>query len=346
MKAIRDYLSGNAIVCMIAMLTLAHITGSLIAAETVGDAGGPRDESSIQTGSGKQYQTTVDRKTEGTLSSDDLHQVSLLASRVVNHLNEATQSMLDENPDAARPEIEKARKLTDVIRDILPVTTVTTIVKDASGNEVYKDIDKVQDEKVPLYRGMIALEVVQPIVDAKEKALDLKGLRLQDASMIHTSVLADIGYIDRKLKRASELIDKTEEALAQLTLAQTKGIQLIVNEADSPLVEVQQALRLAERMVEEGKFEAAKENLNLAQVQLGTYRALLGKEASKVVKELEDKIAALTPKAEQVDTASKIRGFWEQVVSWFTEQPGQATVVEEKTENDDAAKTDQPDEKK
>jgi hypothetical protein len=176
---------------------------------------------------------------------------------------------------------------------------------------------------------MIAMEVVEPIIDAKENAAALKGLRLADANVIHTSVLADLGYIERKLNRASDLLDKPEEALAQRALAQTRGVQLVVNEADDPLVDIQHALRLAERMVEEGNHEAAQDNLRIAQIRLGTYRALLGKEAARAVKDLEDDITALMAKTEEKDAAAKIREFWERAVGWFREAPGQAHVVVE-----------------
>ena len=146
--------------------------------------------------------------------------------------------------------------------------------------------------------------------------------------MIQTSVLADLGYLERKLNRAAALLKEPEKALAQLTLAQSRAIEFVVNKSDDPLVRVQHALRLAERMVEEGKHEAAQDNLRVAQIQLGTYRALLGKEAGKVVKQLEDDITALLPKTKERGAAGKVRSFWERAVSLFREEPGQAHVVE------------------
>jgi len=83
-------------------------------------------------------------------------------------------------------------------------------------------------------------------------------------------------------------------------------------------------------MVEEGKHEVAKDNLRVAQIQLGMYRAVLGKEDSKVVKQLEDDIAALMPKIKETGATAKIRKFWERAVNWFNEEQGQAVVVEEK----------------
>jgi hypothetical protein len=336
MNPIRTFLhdkKGKVITTVVALLALVLFAGTTaVAVDQLKKVEEQRDQSTITTGSGKRYQTTVERRTEGVLSAQDLHQVSLLTSRIVNHLNDAAKGLLDQDPKAAKPEIEHARKLTKVVRELLPVTTVTTVVKDTNGNEVYRDVDKVQDDKIPLYSGQIALEIVEPIIDAKEKAAALKGLRLADAEVIQTSVLADLSYIERKLNRAAALLEKPEEALAQLILAQTRGVNTVINKADDPLVEVQHALRLAERMVEEGKHDAAEDNLRIAQIQLGTYRALLGKQAAKVVKQLEDDIATLMPKIKQKEAASNIRGFWERATSWFREEPGQAHVVEDNSD--------------
>ena len=151
MKAIRDFLhnkKGKAIVGAVVLLILVLFAGTTIAAaEKSIENEEQRDQSIVKTGSGEQYETTVERHTEGNLSAQDLHQVSLLSSRVVNHLNEAINGLLDQNPDSARKEIENAQTLTKVVRDLLPVTTVTTIVKDAKGKEIYRDVDKVQDER-------------------------------------------------------------------------------------------------------------------------------------------------------------------------------------------------------
>jgi hypothetical protein len=320
----------KAIIAGVALLALVLFAGAtVLAAEQAEEGKEQRDQSTIVTGSGDRYQTTVERNTEGTLSSDDLHQASLLTSRVVNHVNDAVKDLLDQDPDAARSEIHSAQKLAKVVRELLPVTTVTTVVTDADGKEVYRDVDKVQDDRIPLYRGSIALEVVEPVIDAKETAAALKGLRLADANVIHTSVLADLSYIERKLNRAETLLDKPDEALAQLALAQTRGVETSINEVDNPLVDVQHALRLAERMVEEDKHEAARDNLRLAQLQLETYRAVLNGHESKAVKELEDDIAELMPRTDKKGAADEVRGFWERAVSWFREEPGQAHVVEE-----------------
>lgn len=326
-------LKSKAIFSVITLLILTIFTYTTVeASDKTNEGAEQRNQSTITTGSGDLYQTTVERHTEGTLSAQDLHQVSLLASRIVKHINDAAQSLIDENTETAKPEIVNAQKLIKIVKELLPVTTVTTSVKNPSGIEIYRDIDKVQDDKISLYDGMIAIEVVEPIIDAKKEEVALKGLKLADADIIHTSVLADLSYIERKLNRAIKLLDKPDEALAQLALAQSKGIEFVVNKADDPLIEVQHALRLAERMVEEGKYEAAQDNLKLAQIQLSIHRALLDKEAAKAVKQLEDDISSLVPKIKGNGAAEKIRKFWERSVNLFHHEPGEAHVVEKEPE--------------
>lgn len=321
---------GAAILLILTIFTYTAVEASDKTKEGVEE----RDKSTITTGSGERYQTTVERHTEGALSAQDLHQASLLTSRIVKHLNEAAKGLLDENPEAARPEIVSAQKLMKVVRELLPVTTVTTTVRDASGKEVYRDIDTVQDDKIHLYTEMIAIEILQPIIDAKEEDVAVKGLKLADAEIIHTSVLADISYIERKLNRAEALLNKPEDALAHLALAQSNGIEFVVHEEDDPLIEVQRALRLAERMVEEGKHEAAEENLMVARIKLETYRSLADKEAANTVKRLEDDITSLLPKLKEKGSAAVIRTFWERAVNWFHEEPGEAHIVEEESEEE------------
>lgn len=275
-------------------------------------------------GSGKNYKTTVERKTGGELSAEDLHQASLLSSQMLLHLNAAATLCLDGKGETAKPEIEKAQSLAGIIRSLLPTTTVTTTVKDAAGKEVYRDEQKVQNDQIPIFSGAIALEVVEPIVEAKKDQAALKGLKLADADIIHTSMLADLSYIERKLARAAQLLNKPEDAAAQLALAQNVGIRLSMHKEDSPLVEVQHALRLAERMVQEKKYDGAKANLQLAKLRLETYRGLVGTAEAKPAADLEKEIEKISGELERPGVSDRIRGMWDKATSWFKRESGQA----------------------
>ncbi len=270
------------------------------------------------------YETVVERKVEGELSPEGLRQASLLTAQVVAHLNAATEALADRDRDGARAEIQKARTLVRVIRDMLPVTEVVTVVKDASGNEVYRDVRRVQDDLIPVFEGLVEMEVVQPIVDAKKEQAAVRGIELADADLIYTSVLVDLSYVERKLARAEALLEDPVAALAQLVLAQTNGIHFRSDEVDDPLVEAQSALRLAERNLADGRLEGARRNLARARVHLETYRGLVGEARREEVAELERQLADLAAKIEEPGATERLRGYWHRVTGWLRRGSGEA----------------------
>jgi hypothetical protein len=276
-------------------------------------------------GSGAKYTTTVESHTEGKLSPEDFRQVSTLGSHIIGHLNNAAEYLEDNKLNEADKEIDKAATLSGIIRNMLPTTTVTTVVKDAKGKEVYRTKESVQDDLLPIYEDMISIDVLQPIIAAKKRESTLKGLKLADAEVLHASVLLDLNYVDRKIKRAKSLMaENSEKAREELLLAQTIGTNFSVSQEESPLVEAQQALRLAERMINEKKFEGAEANLKLAKFHLDAYKALVGKERQGEVGKLQKDIDQLSGTLEHKDSESKVRGLWSRVTNWFSHEPGQA----------------------
>lgn len=284
--------------------------------------------SSITTGSGKQYKTTVDRKTEGELSAEDFRQASLLTSRVLLHLNKAVFYLGGDKNDQAREQLEKGLALIGIIRRMLPITTVTTIVHDTDGKEAYRYVDRVQEDNIPLHEGLIAVNTMEPISDAKQGEAAVHGVRLADAELLHTSVLVRLDYVENKVNRALRLIkDKPEDAVAQLALAQSQGVDYVVNRQDDPLVKVQMALQVAERMSEEGREEAAKANLQVAKNYLEFYRGLLPVGKTEHVSKLEGEITKLQGEIGRKGASSTIRGFWDRVASWFVRNSGETRAT-------------------
>jgi hypothetical protein len=305
-----------------------------------GDRGAKSDKPVVtksETGSST-YKTTVHRDTAGELSTEDFRQVSTLASQVLTHVGVASEHLVDDNEKEARTELQNAETLVKVIRDLLPTTTVTTVVTDAGGKEVYRYEEKIQEDKIPLYDNMVAVDVLQAMVDKKKEEAALQGLRLADAQLIHTSALLDLSYVERKVDRALELMKKKpEEALAQLLFANSRGVRLVVNREDDPLVKAQAAIRIAERMTREGKHEAADENLTLARLHLATYRAAVGTENHPRIKKLQDEIQAMAGRTGEPGATDEIRGFWDRVTSWFKEEAGQIHVTADGTPDERVA---------
>ena len=310
---------------MVRSMALALCLGGFVLSGPFSHAAEPVNPATSETyGSGHNYKTTVERKSAGALSAEDLHQASLLSSQMLMHLNAAATHCIDGKADSAKPEIEKAQSLAGIVRSLLPTTTVTTSVKDAQGKEVYRDEQKVQDDQIPIFSGAIAIEVVEPLVEAKRDQAALKGLKLADADVIRTAILADLSYIERKLARAAQLLDKPEEAAAQLALAQNIGIRFTSHKEDNPLIEVQHALRLAERMVQEKKYDGAKANLQLAKLRLEAYRGLIAPSDTKPAADLEKEIEKISGELEKPGVAERIRGMWDKATSWFKRESGQA----------------------
>jgi hypothetical protein len=171
---------------------------------------------------------------------------------------------------------------------------------------------------------MVAVEVINPILDIQKEQATLEGVKLADADLIYTTVLADIRYLERKVNRAIAQLNEPEKALAQLTDAQNNGIKIRIDKEDHPLVAAQSALRLAERQVQEKKYKGAKVNLQQANIYLETYRTIVGKAESKAIKQLKGEIEKVSGELEAVGAAEEIRGFWHRVTSWFRHQPGEA----------------------
>ncbi len=141
----------------------------------------PAKPEALNYGSGKNFKTTIQRQSEGELSAEDLHQASLLSSQLLMHLNAAALQCIDGKGDTAKPEIEKAQLLAGIVRKLLPTTTVTTTVTDADGKQVYSDVQKVQDEQIPIFADAVAVEVVE--IDKISTELEKPGVADQIRGM-------------------------------------------------------------------------------------------------------------------------------------------------------------------
>jgi len=282
------------------------------------------EASPITVGSGERYQTTITRESKGELKPDDARQVSVLGSRILAHLHNGARFLAEAKPDQARTELAHAQTLAKAVRDILPVTVVATTIKDAKGQEIYRYEDRVQDDQIPVVEGMINVQVVQPIIDARKEDAAVKGVQLAEADVIRTSLTMNLDYVESKIRQALARLNEPEKARTDLLTASAIGVRFDTQKEDNPLVGIQAALRLAEQQVREGKYEGARANLQLARVQLDTYRALVGETAGKEAQDLEKEIGALQEKTREPGAADKIRRFWGRVTGWFKNDSGTA----------------------
>lgn len=286
-------------------------------------------DSLVTTGSGQTYQTSVEQFTEGELAPEDARQVSVLGSRILAHIHNAERALDSGNTKRATAELELAQSLARVVRELLPVTIVTTEVTDSDGKRVYRYVDRVQTDRLPIVEGLINVEIVRPIVEAKQEQAALQGFELAEANLVRTAVLLDLDYAERKINRALKALEENNSTQARVDLlsASSIGVRFVQNEVDHPLVEAQSALRLAERQVQDGRHAAARTNLQLARTNLEIYRTLVDETASDEVSDLLEEIATIEGELEGPGVAQHIREFWNRIATWFTAEPGQAQAT-------------------
>ncbi len=266
------------------------------------------------------FETHVKVNSGGQLSEANYREVSRLASRLMFHLGEGAYEAAADSSSTALKEVQQARKLASLIRSVLPTSSVETVVKDRNGQVVYSDTREEQDDLIPVFRGSIKVNVVQPLLEIQRTDAKIKGVSLADADLINTSLWVDLPYVELKLKRAESLLSKgkTEEAAAELALARLEGVDIVAKVNRSPLVRGIEALALAEEMGEQGFKEAAIENLKRASVELELYRTTRKGQADEhEIKDLLVKMETLKKQFEDPGWTDKIKSASRKMFSFF-----------------------------
>lgn len=294
------------------------------------------------------FRTEVMSETKGTLSQEERRQVSLLAAQVFQHIDEARRALDADDAKSARKEVDKGRQAIKAIRALLPKTTVQTKTTAPDGQVIYEDRREVQEDRVPLFEGMLSAKTLAPIVAAKRDAAnnssnnknsnnnlqetdDVKGVRLVSSETITTQVLADLNMVEAQLNRVAKALDenKAEDAGKALAMAQVRGVEFRYDKEDTPLAAARDAMWLAKRSLEENNAVQAQANLSVARQSLRLYREIAPQERRKdvdqMLKEVDDLEATLrqeavqqpASKGERMQQGNTATGWWERINEWF-----------------------------
>ncbi|MHB1423655.1 MAG: YfdX family protein [Gemmataceae bacterium] len=209
------------------------------------------------------------------------------------------------------------------------------------------DQREVQENRIPLFEGMLSAKTLAPIVAAKQEAAnndtnnkqennkqeaaEIKGVRLVSSETIITQVFADLNVVEAQLMRTVKALDanKTDDADKALAAAQTRGVEFRYNKEDTPLAQARDAMWLAKRSLEENNAAQAQTNLSVARQALRLYREVAPKERLKEVnqmlKEADELDAKLRQETAQQPASSSERmqqgkaatGWWERINQWF-----------------------------
>jgi flagellin-specific chaperone FliS len=278
------------------------------------------------------YRTEVRSETKGTLGQEDRRQVSLLAAQVFQHVDEARQALEADDVKHARKELDKGREAIKAIHTLLPKTTVRTKTTAPDGQVIYEDEREVQEDRIPLFEGMLHARTLAPIQEAQRDATRVAGVRVVESETISTEVKVDLAYVEGKLARAAKDLDakKTDEAARALLMAQVRGVDFQYSKEDTPLAEARDAIWLAKRALEENNTTQAQANLAVARQRLEVYRQVLPENQRQDVTQMMTEVNQLEGQlrhesnqpASAGHTARTNQGniltrWWDQMNGWF-----------------------------
>jgi hypothetical protein len=276
------------------------------------------------------YRTEVRSETRGTLSPDDRRQISLLAAQAFQHVDQARRALDGDDTAQARKEVNKGREAIKAVRELLPRTTVRTRTTAPGGKVIYEDEREVQDDRVPLFEGMLHARTLAPIEEAQRDANRIAGVRVVDAETISTEVFADLDFVESQLDRAAKALDgkKTEDASRALLLAQVRGVDFSYSKEDTPLAEARDAIWLAKRALEENNATQAQANLRIARQQLEVYRQVLPdqkrqdvtqmlSEVNQMERQLQQEGKQTVNGAERTRQGNAVTQWWDRLNGWF-----------------------------
>jgi flagellin-specific chaperone FliS len=276
------------------------------------------------------YRTEVKSETRGNLGQEDRRQVSLLAAQVFQHVDEARRALVADDANRALKEVNKGREAIKAIRALLPRTTICTRTFAPDGKAIYEDEREVQDDRVPLFEGMVHARTLAPILEARRDAGEVAGVRVVESESITTEVMADLDLVESQLGRAAKALNdkKPDEAARALLLAQVQGVDIRYSKEDTPLAEARDAIWLARRALEENNIAQAQANLGVARQQLEIYRQVLPEGRRQEVTQMLSEVSQLDAKLRQeanhpADNAERTRQgnavtrWWDQLNGWF-----------------------------
>lgn len=286
------------------------------------------------------FRTEVTSQINGTLSQENRQQAAVLTAQIFQHVDRAQRALDADNAAEARHEVNKGQTAIKAVRAILPTTAVHTKTTGPDGKVVYEDDRELQEDRVPLFEGMISTKTLAPIVAAKEDsqdAVELKGVCLVGSETIVTEAFADLGYVEGQLDRAAKALsdNKGDVATKALALAQVRGVDFRYHKEDAPLAAARDALWLAKRALDANNSTQAQANLNVARQQLEIYRQLLPEGQRQDVTQMMNEVSQLDAKLRQ-ETAqppnpagnkvgepertrqgNAVTRWWEQINGWF-----------------------------
>jgi len=170
---------------------------------------------------------------------------------------------------------------------------------------------------------MIETDVIDPLITVKHRKLSVKGVRLDESEMVYTTVLLNLGVVEKNSgERQSLWIRNLMMPLKFSPLPRITAYALLPEKNKNALFEAQRALLLAERMVSEKNYAAARADLNVARLFLETYTETSKGSKDKDLESMLEEIDQLSNKIDQNGIILKIRKSWHRITKKYRADSG------------------------
>ena len=275
----------------------------------------------------------MDIKPLVTLTSEESKALSLAAGRILLHVDNARMEMTNKDKTAALNEIEQGLTLVKVVSKALPKYKISTSIM---GDGVEYNADEVvSDRYVPVFNEQYIEDVVAPVVQAKKGKSHGYHSKSQGnlpyyedfAVWRQSTMKLDIVLAGNTLALAKDELNKGNQDNADVALAvlQTEAVVFEFIEAELPLTEAADELKLAQLEVKQGNVVQAQETLKRASEDLKVYEELAGdtraREVRNLKNEIDDMAKSLDKDGHSEDAlkkaGKKIASYWDRVVNWF-----------------------------
>jgi len=266
------------------------------------------------------------------LSADEWRAVSLAASRVLKHVDQASAALHEKKNDAALANVAKGLTLVQIIDKIVPASTVKTEIK--VDDLTYQDEDRVKPVFVPIYSESDLVDIVSPVAVQQQKkaptspakAASPRGVEVPEvtyAGFDYSSIKLNVRLATSDLRLAQDLIKQgdTKGATAALQEIQRDGVIFEFSTVDLPLARAMENLRLADLEMKTNQPIAAKDALVAASDALKQYEKLTGESRVKEVQTLEKEIDETAKHIEQHKPeafSKKISDWWSTALHWLS----------------------------
>jgi hypothetical protein len=160
---------------------------------------------------------------------------------------------------------------------------------------LYEYTREVQPNEIPLLQVSAAIDFLQPIVEAKEQADETEGVKLTHRDLLRAALSLNLRQVEQSLRQASHQLNARDLERAAVTLAalEEEAIDVDVEEEESPLGNVREALVYAHRAIRSHNYAEAQANLATAREQLALYRDILPDQERAQVDALAKEIESL-----------------------------------------------------